>query len=95
MSEVNIKPRWSEEDKRHFELIISICEEEQKAYQNDSLPYINIGKAINWLKSIRPQNTWFPTEEQMEFLYKYAEQNNYDGSILTSLYNDLKKLIKL
>lgn len=28
----------------------------------------------------------------MKFLWKYAEQNNYDGRILTSLYQDLKKL---
>ena len=42
-----------------------------------------------FLKSIC---TWKPSDEQMATLYKYAEQNNYDGSILTSLYNDLKKL---
>lgn len=43
-------------------------------------------------KNAQPQNTWKPSEEQMEVLYKYAEQNNYDGSVLTSLYRDLKKL---
>lgn len=40
----------------------------------------------------KPQSTWKPSAEQMKFLWRYAEQNNYDGSILTSLYNDLKKL---
>lgn len=35
---------------------------------------------------------WKPSDEQMEIIYKYAEQNNYDGSVLTSLYRDLKKL---
>ena len=42
--------------------------------------------------SLKPQTTWKPSDEQMKYLWKYAEQNNYDGSILTSLYNDLKKL---
>lgn len=41
---------------------------------------------------VEQKNTWKPSGEQMKFLWKYAEQNNYDGSILTSLYNDLKKL---
>lgn len=45
---------------------------------------------MNFLKSLRPQKQWKPTKEQMEYLYKYSEQNNYDGAILTSLYNDLK-----
>lgn len=46
----------------------------------------------NWLKSLRHQKQWKPNKEQMECLYKYAEQNNYDGTILTSLYDNLKKL---
>lgn len=50
--------------------------------------------AIWYLKkrNTTSQTTWKPSEEQMKFLWKYTEQNNYDGSILTSLYNDLKKL---
>ena len=32
------------------------------------------------------------SDEQMKILYKYAEQNSYDGAVLTSLYQDLKKL---
>ena len=43
-------------------------------------------------KNAQPQNTWKPSDEQMEIIYKYSEQNNYDGSVLTSLYRDLKKL---
>ena len=39
-----------------------------------------------------PQDNWRSSDEQMKFLWKYAEQNNYDGRILASLYNDLKKL---
>lgn len=44
------------------------------------------------LQNLRPRSTWKPSGEQMKYLWKYAEQNNYDGSILASLYQDLKKL---
>ena len=43
-------------------------------------------------ESLSPQNRWKPSDEQMQTLYRYAEQNNYDGAVLTSLYNDIKKL---
>lgn len=53
-------------------------------------------KKWDWLESLKnrvaPQNTWKPSVEQMDTLWLYAEQNNYDGAVLTSLYNDLKKL---
>ena len=47
---------------------------------------------INWLKSIKdrvqPQNHWKPSDEQMmAFLYHCS-----NGSVLSSLYNDLNKL---
>ena len=52
-------------------------------------------KRINWLKSLRPQLHWKPSEEQMEAL-KWQIKNTYDGSWQRkeseSLYNDLKKL---
>ncbi len=74
------KQEWSEEDKKYFDQAIYIC------HQN------NYTAIENWLQSLRPQKQWKPSGEQMKFLHKYAEQNNYDGAILTSLYNDLKKL---
>ena len=43
-------------------------------------------------EQIKTDNTWRPSDEQMEILLKYAEQNNSDGNVLTSLYQDLKKL---
>jgi hypothetical protein len=52
--------------------------------------------AIWYLKKKNAQfnKNCIPTDEQMDKLYKYAEQNNYDGSVLTSLYNELKKLME-
>ena len=59
----------------------------------NTISSVKIDDAIAWLKKQGKQRyTWKPSDKQMEILWKYAEQNNYDGMILTSLYNDLKKL---
>jgi CTP-dependent riboflavin kinase len=53
---------------------------------------------IDWLKSLRPQNKWKPSEEQIKVLQelcKYSEVANLTEKgveILKSLYNDIKKL---
>lgn len=83
----NQKPaEWSEEDERllsKLQIYVDLdCFDREWNGQD----------LINWLKSLRHQNTWKPSEEQMKYLHKYAEQNNYDGTILTGLYNDLKQL---
>ena len=46
-----------------------------------------------WLKSLRPQNQWKPSKEQMEALKNCCNgwEDNSNG-ILDSLYNDLKAL---
>lgn len=82
---------WSEEDEKMFislhNLIYVVrdcdCDSMRKKEFSD------------WLKSLKDKYTWKPSKEQMEYLHKYAEQNNYDGAILTSLYNDLKHLKQL
>ena len=82
---VLLKPEqeWSEEDERIYRSIIySFAHNFPLTIQQQE-----------FVKSIKERYTWKPSEEQMKFLLKYAEQNNYDGSILTSLYQDLKKLI--
>ena len=64
-------------------------------YGNSMIKSVDVGPWIAWLEKQckqKPQSQWKPSAEQMKFLWRYAEQNNYDGSILTSLYNDLKKL---
>ena len=79
---------WSEEDERMYQSIMDDTIQENQ---------LN-GEQTNWLRDIKyrhfsqSQSRWRPSGEQMKYLWKYAEQNNYDGSILTSLYNDLKKL---
>ena len=64
-------------------------------YHSDEPTFDDGWSAAIWYlkkKNAQPQNTWKPSDEQMEIIYKYSEQNNYDGSVLTSLYRDLKKL---
>ena len=50
----------------------------------------------DWLKLLKdreqPQNAWKPSHKQMEILSIYEDQNNSHGAVLTSLYQDLKKL---
>ena len=71
------KAEWSEEDEQNL---------------NEALSYIKDDALKEFIKSLRPQKQWKPSKKQMEYLLKYGEQNNYDGAILTSLYNELKQL---
>ena len=84
------KQEWSEED----EDVISKAESllDTLCYYLDTSPeYIpDIKDVINKLKSLRPKNTWKPSEEQMFALNIAIEME--DGDILKSLYNDLKQL---
>ena len=57
---------------------------------------VDIERMIAWLEKRGEQKpAWKPSGEQMKFLWKYTEQNNYDGRILRSLFNDLKKLMEV
>ena len=82
------KPAWSEEDDN---MIMSINHhlDSQKNYVTNTT---NIEQCQDWLKSLRPQNRWKPSGEQMFALNIAIEME--DGDILKSLYNDLKKLRK-
>ena len=80
------KEKWCDKDERMLDRLIAYFEKQVALTDDDNPRY------ANWLKSLRPQNTWKPSDEQMQILNKYADQNNHDGYILTLLYNDLKKL---
>ena len=84
------KPAWSEDDEKCFENAIMYCE-----WARDKAPdlhcYETSKKSINWLKSLRPQNRWKPSDEQMEALWE-AYRGGEEQAALASLYSDLKKL---
>jgi hypothetical protein len=79
------KIAWSEEDEKQLERAIYMMEQLNMTKSWDDV--------YNWLKSLKPQPHWKPTEEQMEDL-KYAI-NMVDKCCedsLQSLYNELEKL---
>ena len=88
---VQPKQEWSEEDDYNLQCMIAkVTSDIQKG---------NVGRnqeLIDWLKSLRPQNTWKPSEEQLEALNTciIEGQINYvgQGTKLQSLYNALKVL---
>lgn len=89
------KQEWSADDTMYFTSVKLLVENSENL--NGLLETMNspeyIKKClIDWLKSLKERYIWKPSDEQMEIIYKYSEQNNYDGSVLTSLYRDLKKL---
>lgn len=91
LKKIEQKPTWSEEDSPYYddicEMLINLLHSETADVNKGA-----VQKDLDWLMSLRPQNTWKPSDKQMEILWKYAEQNNYDGFILTSLHQQLKKL---
>ena len=75
---------WSEEDKNYYDTIIAILENtKDDAQLSDS--------QISWLKSLRPQSQWKPSENELEVLRLVAEK---DGTCLMGLYENLKKLME-
>lgn len=94
---------WSEEDERLRNSCISHIEEELERIRNDKYGHSEIisdlkescRERINWLISLRPRNTWKPSDEQMTALRRMKAAIAGEGEIympLNSLYEDLKKL---
>lgn len=88
------KQEWSEEDESTKKALSNLI----GMYFLGCTDISGRDRLLNWLNALKErvqlqsQKQWKPTAEQMKFLWKYAEQNNYDGTILRSLYNDLEKL---
>lgn len=70
------KQEWSEEDVKQLRSVLS------------SVKHVLTKANKEWLESLRPQNRWKPSDEQMMALLYHCS----NGSVLSSLYNDLKKL---
>ena len=76
-----IKQEWREEDELQFSAAIEICHKSGHKM------------TANWLKSLRHQKQWKPSDEQMEALH-YVTNFDYGGhkATLVSLYEQLKAL---
>jgi hypothetical protein len=81
------KPAWSEED----EEIIEKCIE---AIRHSCYSHFTKIKVEKFLESLRPHNTWKPSDEQMNTLeyYMHTLVCNEHKEVLFGLYSDLKKL---
>ncbi len=73
---------WSEEDEKLLNYAISMTDDEQ---------------VKRFLRSLRPQPHWKPSEEQMEILQYLCDHSSHPNPdvmpTLESLYHDLQKLL--
>lgn len=84
-----LKQEWSEEDEDNLNSAIYYIRREP--YYEEKVEPI-----IDWLKSLRPQNHWKPSKEQMLSLTRASNSlvSKEDTIILRKLLNDLEKLRK-
>ena len=86
MCENKQKPaEWSEEDENILNNLIDY-------FKVDDVLQYPAKQVENWLKSLKPQNHWKPTEEQLASLTIACDRNYRIGFDLTELLKDLKKL---
>ena len=89
---VGIKPAWSEEDENHIQHISDFI---MRNRVGDTDAIYRLEQDIKWLKSLRPQNKWKPSDEQLNNILDVLSFDNCTTKrreLLESLYNDLKKL---
>lgn len=96
-----ISANWSEEDEKMLDSIcISINEESiahglrsrGDSYSIEDLTTIR-SKQINWLKSLRPQSRWKPSDEQIKVCKEvYADLLSAKGFDLGTVVSELNRL---
>ena len=80
------KQEWSEEDNKRIERIYDFLWKHKRGF---SAIIWQIEEDANWLKSLKPHNTWKPSEEQMDVLETAV--SSLQSNTLESLYQDLKR----
>ena len=95
----NLQPKqeWSDEDEDMLNCCISSIEEakENRYAYKETDGDTSYDREIDWLKSLRPQPHWEPSEEQMNALrvtLEYMPDTFKPKCTLITLQNDLKKL---
>ena len=79
---------WCEENESHIRYLIE-CLEHCKKGVSLTMTTPTAQEYIDWLKSLRPQSQWKPSDNELEVLRLAAEK---DGACLMGLYEQLKKL---
>ena len=92
---VQSKQEWSEEDERNLQGIIDEIEANKNQAPDYDIKTYN--RFLNWLKSLKPQSQWKPSDEQLNALHDaavYVDKSMfpYPKGILMKLYEQLKKL---
>ena len=90
------KKEWSEEDEKILDSLIRLYAKEYSGYEwpwsNGNFTY---GDVVKFLKSLKPQSHWKPSEEQMkllQYLAKGIDIASHERHILDDMIDDLKKL---
>lgn len=86
------KSAWSEEDESHIRYLIE-CLEHCKKGVSLTMTTSTAQEYIDWLKSLRTQSHYKPSNEQLDSLYDVLNPcDGFNREVLESLYEDLKKL---
>lgn len=90
-----LKQEWSEEDENNINSIVSRLEVDISYWESRSKTRTNEDeKLINWLKSLRPQNKWRPSNEQiiaLRWVLNNIPYNRHKEEI-SGLLGQIKKL---
>ena len=93
VNSIEQKLEWSDKDEEHIDSLLKrldgLCRNKFERTR------FAISEDRNWLKSLRPQSHWKPSEKQMEHLYyaiKDYKKSGYITNTLEGLYDELKKL---
>jgi hypothetical protein len=88
-----LKQGWSEEDENRINRLIAYFEDKESFTAEDDIVY------ANWLKSLKPQNRWKPSEEQISAFERaincysgISPTNDKDVYALEIMKEQLKKL---
>ena len=81
------KQEWSEEDDRMYNRIVSFIPQHLTAESYTD--------CINWLKSLRPQNRWKPSNDIIMYLERAIEEESRPKDFQMALNNLLEQLKKL
>ena len=82
------KQGWSEENNKKISYLIALL---QNCTMNDDALRVMNEEVESWLKSLRPQSQWKPSDEQMKAFWE-VYKGGEEQAALASLYSDLKKL---
>ena len=87
------KSIWGKEDEYKLSILEALCDDQINSSASYSTMYREMHELKDWLKSLKPQNTWKPSEEQLKSLRWVIEYGNTTQTeTLKGIYEQLKKL---